>query len=174
MGTINYKTSDYITLGLKPLDADEYKNDSDFMNFIQEEWGVDITNENVVESAIEEQIEVDYQCIREEIEKVLDNYDFYYYNVSIKSGYYEGFSIDIENNISIFNDYAEKMEANKEITQIKKCLLECAKMGLVQCFPGWCTGYNDYNGTVKSIKDAIKAMRSEIKSTPTWNSYKEY
>lgn len=42
---------------------------------------------------------------------------------------------------------------------------------MVQCSPGWCTGYNDYKGTCKAIGTAIKAMRDEVKNTPTWTQY---
>lgn len=44
-------------------------------------------------------------------------------------------------------------------------------MGLVKCSPGWCTGYADYNGTIAAIGEAIKAMRDEVKATPTWRQY---
>lgn len=43
--------------------------------------------------------------------------------------------------------------------------------GLVQCSPGWCTGYNDYKGTIVAIKAAIKEMREEVKTIPTWAQY---
>lgn len=44
-------------------------------------------------------------------------------------------------------------------------------MGLVACFPGWCTGYRDYNGTLEAIREAVKEMRSELKTAPTWTQY---
>lgn len=46
-----------------------------------------------------------------------------------------------------------------------------ARLGLVKCSPGWCTGYSDYNGTMAAIKAAIKSMREEAKQTPTWAQY---
>lgn len=42
MGTINYYTSNYITLGIKPYEPEDLLSDSDFMQFIKEEWKVDI------------------------------------------------------------------------------------------------------------------------------------
>lgn len=43
--------------------------------------------------------------------------------------------------------------------------------GMVQCSPGWCTGYNDYKGTCRAINAAIKVMRDEVNNTPTWAQY---
>lgn len=65
-----------------------------------------------------------------------------------------------------------KKEAQKEITAIKNLLTECAGLGLVQCFPGWCTGYNDYKGTLAAIKAAVKEMRQEMRQAPTWSQYR--
>ena len=33
------------------------------------------------------------------------------------------------------------------------------------CYPGWCTGYEDYKGTCKAIVAAIKGIRDEVKIT---------
>lgn len=54
---------------------------------------------------------------------------------------------------------------------MNKVQQNCAGLGLVQCSPGWCTGYNDYNGTIKAIKAAIKEMRDELRTIPTWAQY---
>lgn len=171
MGTINYFTSDYITLGIKPYSSYDLENDPCFMEEIQDqinEYGG--TVENAINDYIQECYEADYSNIEHELNK----HSFYYFHIAIKPGYYEGFTLDIENNFSLcFDDYEEKQEAQKEITEIKKFLIDCAGMGLVQCFPGWCTGYNDYTGTKKAINEAIKEMRSEVKSSPTWAQYRK-
>ena len=115
---------------------------------------------------------MDYEDDRTNIESILSRYSFYYFHVTIKAGYYEGFSLDIENNFSVaFDGWEDKRAAQKEITSLKQCLLECAGSGLVACYPGWCTGYEDYNGTCKAIAAAIKDMREEVKITPTWLQY---
>lgn len=91
-----------------------------------------------------------------------------------KYGNYEGFTLDIENNFPIaFDGWEDRREANKEITEIKEFLIACAGLGLVECSPGWCTGYNDYKGTIAAIKAAIKNMREEVKRTPTWAQYEK-
>lgn len=172
MGAINYFTSDYITLGVKPYDTDDYIKDNDFMDFIREEWNVNTEDENEVLNAVNEQINTDYEADRENAESILNKYGFYYYHIAIKPGYYEGFTLDIENNFGVaYDDYIEKREAQKEITQLKNCLLELAGVGLVACSPGWCTGYADYNGTLEAIKEAIQEMRQEARTTPTWRDY---
>jgi hypothetical protein len=174
MGAINYHTSDYITLSIKPYNTTDYINDCDFMDFIKENWNIDINNETELLNAVNEQINIDYECDRENVENILDKYYFYYFHVVIKPGYYEGFSLDIENNFGLFyNSYEDKKEAQKEITQLKKCLLELAGVGMVETFPHWCTGYKDYKETIQGIKNAIKEMREECKHIPTYNTYNE-
>lgn len=104
---------------------------------------------------------------------VIDEYSFYYFNVAIKPGYYDGFTVQIENNFPVaFDWYQEKNDAHKEITQLKKCLLElCKKAGLVEVFTGWCTRYSTKAETRQAIKKAVQEMRSDVKSTPTWAQY---
>lgn len=148
MGAVNYFTSDYITMGLRPYDTDENNNiDYDEINYC-------------------------YEADRENIENELGKHNFYYYHIVIKPGYYEGFTLDIENNFPVALDgWEDRKAANKEITEIKQFLIDCAGLGLVKCSPGWCTGYADYNGTIKAIKEAIKEMRLELSTIPTWLQY---
>lgn len=120
MGTINYCTSDYITIGQQPLDLYELENNPDFMQELRE-------------------------C-------------------------YE-LQPDEDATAAIFDDYREKREAQKEITQIKAFLTECAGIGLVSVYPGWCTGYADHQQTLDDIKKAVQEMREEAKTTPTWAQY---
>lgn len=144
MGAINYFTSDYITMGIKPYSVE--------MNDFDREYA--------------------YSADFENINDILSSYDFYYFHVKIKPGYYEGFTLDIENNFSIaFDGWEDKQDAQREITSLKKCLLKCAGAGMVQCSPGWIPAYNDYKGTCKAIGNAIKIMREELKNTPTWAQY---
>lgn len=112
------------------------------------------------------------ECYRE-VEEVFNNYSFYYFHITLKIGYYEGFSIDIENNFSIFfEDADEKQEAQKEITQIKAFLMDCMNCGLVSTVPGWCVTYKDFKDTKADILKAIKDMRAEVAGTPTYYTLK--
>ena len=169
MGAVNYSTSDYITLGIKPYDCADLENDAYFMKEAKAEvaeYGGTI--EDCVSNYIENCYEADYANVK----AVLDKYQLWYYRITIMPGYYEGFALDIENNYCVALDsWEDRREMNKEITQIKQLLLECAGLGLVACYPGWCTSYEDYNDTIKAIKAAIKEMRAEVKATPTWAQY---
>lgn len=169
MGAVNYFTSDYITLGLRPYDSSDFENDADFMKELQaevDEYG------GTVESALQDYINTCYEEDYSNIETELAKHGFYYFHITIKNGYYEGFTLDIENNFPVaFDFWQEKRDAQKEITEIKQFLIACAGLGLVKCSPGWCTGYADYKETVKAIGAAIKEMREEVKATPTWLQY---
>ena len=169
MGAINYYTSNYITMGLRPYDRYELTNDPEFMEELQreiDEYG------GTVETALASYINECYSCDYDNIKMELEKHYFYYYHITIKPGYYDGFTLDIENNFPVALDsWEDRREAMKEITEIKQFLIDCAGLGLVACFPGWCTGYSDYNGTIQAIKAAIKEMRSELKTIPTWSQY---
>lgn len=152
MGAVNYFTSDYITMGLRPYDIDDFTDENNNIDY--------------------DEINYCYEADRKNIETELAKHNFYYYHITIKPGYYEGFTLDIENNFPVALDgYEDRRHANKEITEIKQFLIECAGLGLVKCSPGWCTGYADYNGTIKAIKEAIKEMRLELSTIPTWLQY---
>ena len=169
MGAVNYFTSDYITMGIEPYSAYDLENDQDFMDALRDE-----VNEygGTMDEALECYIQTSYETDEMNIEFILEKYSFDYFHVAVKPGYYEGFTLDIENNYPVaFDGWEDKRAAQREITRLKKCLFECAGAGMVQCSPGWCTGYNDYKGTRKAIGDAIKGMRDEVKNTPTWAQY---
>ena len=145
MGTINYKTSDFITLGYNCNNIDY---DDEFYHEIITDY---------------------YDQIRYGLEKER----FYYFHVTLEPGYYEGHSINIEFNFSVcFDCWEDKAAAQKEITEIKAFLLECVNdYECVAVFPGWCTGYADYNETLKELSAAIHEMRETVKQTPTYSQY---
>lgn len=142
MGTINYKTSDFITIGY---------------------------NCNSIDYDDELYYEIIQDCYDQAV-RTLKKCDFHYFHVTIEPGYYEGFSINIEHNYNYCYDYSEeKRLAQKEITQIKKFLLECIEnFECVAVYPGWCTGYANYNETIKELNGAIHEMRETVRNTPTW------
>ncbi len=146
MGTINYKTSDYITLGY-------YTNNIDY----EEEFFSD-----------------DIQFEFDEINALLNKEYFNYYYITLEPGYYEGFSFYIENNFSYcFDSYGEKLEALKEITRIKKFLIHIVEnFNVCAVAPGWCTSYFDYKETISRINAAAAEMRGDVKNTPTYYKLK--
>ena len=147
MGTINYRTSDYITIGYN-LDFVDYE-DEYYYEYINDYY--------------------------EQIKFRLEQEYFYYFNVKLIPGYYEGFSIDIEFNFGIcFDGWEDRKQAQKEITRLKSFLTEC--INDFECsvvFPGWCTKYLNYKDSLNELNAAIKEMREQVKLTPTWNKYKK-
>ena len=144
MGTINYSRSDYITMGLKPYDPAAFADENGNIDY--------------------KEMESCYESDQQNAEFIIGKYNFYYFSVTTKPGYYEGFSVDIEFNFpEFFNNCQERAEAQK--------LVELAGVGLVSRRPGWCTGYDDYTGTLKLIRAAIKAMRADVAETPTFRQY---
>ena len=169
MSTINYRTSDYITLAIKPYDPERMKQDPDFMQQI-----TSLAREfnTTVDEEITLFINGLYEADTENAKTILSDHPLYYYHIRIRPGYYEGLSIDIENNFPVAYDcYDDKRAAQREITEIKKLLNDLAGGGFVACFPGYCTGYCDYAETINLIDDAIRAMRDETKTIPTWRQY---
>lgn len=149
MGTINYRHSNFITLGPELFDAEDFEDENGNVDY--------------------EAMYFAYENARESIESILGKYDFCYFHVTTKPGYYEGFTLDIEENFGLCYDcYADKLAALKEATQLKKLLLECADNGLCEIHPGWVTTYRSHDDTVKGICAAIKELREIIKSTPTY------
>ena len=171
MGAVNYGSSDYITLGIELYDFDDVKQG--YIDFLIDEGMEPDDAENAAtDQTVYDEIEEYYSCDRENAESIIRKYNPYNYHVSVKSGYYEGLYIDIENNYPVcFDDYKEKRDAQKEITNIKNMLLELAGCGFIQVYPGWITTYKDYQETKKAINEAIKDMRTEARTTPTWRDY---
>jgi hypothetical protein len=151
MGTINYFTSDYITLGVNP---DEYRENDDFLD---DPDGVLYCDDYIND-------------LYDEVENALNRENFYYFHVAIKPGYYEGFSIDIEFNFGYCLDgWQDRREAQKEITRIKEFLMRCINdFELCAVSPGWCTAYYGYNETLKKLDKAIKEMRETVNRAQTW------
>ena len=169
MGTVNYSTSEYITLGVKPYCAYDLERDADFMDEARER--VEMYG-GTLEDFIYQWIEYQYQADRANVKAILERYAFVYFHVSIEPGYYEGFTLDIEPNYGIcYDTWKDKRAAQRELTRLQACLLECAGVGLVECWPGWCTGYASYTETCEGIRKAIKRMREGVRSTLTWSRY---
>lgn len=150
MGAINYKTSDYITIGIKPYDYKDYEDENGNIDY--------------------DEMNYDYECDFVNVKATLEKYDFSFFHVTMELGYYEGFMIDIESNNDLCYDcWQDKKAALKEVTRLKLFLLECVDLGLCQVFPGWCPGYATRDESIKAIKKAMKELKETIKHTPTWN-----
>lgn len=169
MGTVNYSKSDFITLGIIPYRYEDFANDPEITQDAIEQAELHGTT---MEYELLDTLNYYYECDYFNISGQLRRHNFHYFHVDIKPGYYEGFTIDIEFNYGIFfESWDDRRDANKEITEIKKFLKDCAGLGMVACFPGLCTTYYDYAETLKEISRATKEMRETVKSVPTWNQY---
>lgn len=145
MGAINYFTSDYITIGYN-LNNIDYEDDF-YIDYISDYY--------------------------DQVKYRLNQEDFYYFNVILTPGYYEGFTIDIEFNFKVcFDGWEDKKLAQKEITRLKAFLTECINdFECCAVFPGWSTSYTNYNESIELLNAAIKEMRETVKNTPTYNQY---
>lgn len=149
MGAINYGSNEYFNIGVNP----------------ENYW---IENENGKNEFLDFEMQWDY----EQVENILSKYHFDYFNISIESGYYEGFYININFDYLWVESY-EKPLILKELTQIKLLLLECCNYGLVKYSAGWCMGYSDTSNTINSIKTRIKELKEYFKHYPTYNIYRK-
>ena len=140
MGTINYGTSKYITMGIEPVisydqECTDFLEDNDYYN----------------------------------AKYILEEYSFYFFPVSLEYGYYEGFYFMIENNLpAVFDDDQEKADAVEEVKSMYTFLTDLAGVGIVSVLPGWCTAYRNYNDTLEDIKAAVLEMTEAIAATPVY------
>lgn len=168
MGTINYGTSDYVTLGAC-IDSYLYKKDKHLMEELQKEateYGT------TVEEELQRYIDSDCEELYSQAEDILKDYDFEYFKVELEFGYYDGFYLKLEQYLPIFfADYEERKEANKEVPKLKEMLMRLVGIGMRSCYPGWCTGWADREESIKDIKEGVKKMRADIKEIMTYSRF---
>lgn len=137
MGAINYKTSEYITMGLELWNARKIDQASDLYDLAQDE---------------------------------IDRREFSFWRVTLEPGYYEGFSVNIEQELpDCFNDSDEAFDARMDVEIMRDLLTALADdVGLVACYPGWCTSYADKNETQEMINAALARMAADVEDTPVY------
>ena len=144
MGAINYYTSKFVTVGYNLSNID-YENEY-YNDDIQEQF--------------------------DDINSLLQKEYFSIFSVKLLPGYYEGFTINIDFNYLYFDDYIEKQDALKELTKLKKFLIDSIKnYDCCVCSPGWCTAYKNYNDSIKAINEKIKGAKQYIKTIPTYKNF---
>jgi hypothetical protein len=151
MGAINYGSNDYFNIGMNLPIFDNYTSYTDR----QYEY------------------ETELEFLYDETQQLINKYNFDYFTVKIEPGYYEGFYIHIDFDFLWLDNYQEKLTVLKEITQLKKFLLECCQYGLVRYSPGWCTSYYSEQETIQDVKAAIKEMKQNFRNYPTYYTYKK-
>ena len=166
MGTINYRTSDYITLGIVPLDIYDVEHDADIMEELTEqvkEYGGTI--EDAICSYIRDAEDDDYDNIR----YIIDDFRFDHIRVDIIPGYHAGFYLDIEFTPDDDLTDDERRNIRYELYQLENLLEKCADCGMVEVTPGWCTHYSTYDETLTAIHDAIGEMLEDLAAVPAYN-----
>lgn len=155
MGTINYNSNKYITLGVNMITIYEECKELEINDF---------------HYCVDDEVET----LWEEISNTLLKYTFEYFEVELVNGYYDGFYLDIKGKDYVFfDDTKEKNDTLKEATKLKELMLEVVENGLVACFPSWVTTYLDYNNSIKEINKAIKEIKKDIQAIPTYRNYKK-
>ena len=160
MGTINYMTSDFLTIGLNlnDFDFDDIKRDM-------------IENYDDLPDPSDSEV-YDYIYDMEgdmlfEVEHKLRDYDFSVFDVEICPGYYEGFSINIKLDCLYLWDEEEREKAFKEAANIRDLWLwSVYNADCCEVWPGWVTSYKSYEETLKSIDEAYNEMIEEVKKIP--------
>ena len=165
MGTVNYKTSDIITLGLRPYEPRDFELDPDFMDEARrqsEHYGDDI--DSIIYQAIADYTEDD----RLTAENIISRYSFEFFHVSIEPGYYEGFSVNISDDLpSEYWDADERQQTLTDAANMGDMLEELVNdVCMVEVWPGWCTTYHDADRTLKDIHKAIRGLIYDINDTP--------
>ena len=165
MGTVNYKTSDIITLGLRPYEARDFELDPDFMEDARErcdENGCSLFD--WIEGTINEYTEDDRQTAKH----IISRYSFEFFHVSIEPGYYEGFSVNISDDLpGEYWDAEEREQALTDAANLGDMLKELVNDAcLVECCPGWCTTYQDPAHSLMNVKKAMRELIAEINDTP--------
>ena len=154
MGTINYGRNKVFCVGL-----DIY---SDWYDNLEE-----IEQEEYVEDMLFE------------TKTILEKYSFEYFKVKIEYGYYDGFYLDIEDEYAWFNTYEDKLNAIKELSNIKRLIVELLELGLVNYIAGWCTTIYEYKEhkkeILKELNESIKEQKELVKKqyTDKTLSYKD-
>lgn len=167
MGTINFRTSDYITLGPHPYDVRDFEADKPSIIENMLENGYRNITDNEFYEYVYRLIHDYYDDDCYNAKGVLEDYRFHYFDIEIDYGYYEGFSINIDYNYKgdNFSDIEEKREAKEETDKVKECLVNLAGIGLRACYPFWYTEYEDYDATLAKINEAVEEMKEDVRMT---------
>lgn len=165
MGTINYGTSKYITMGIDPYDFEQVKNC--IIEDLQEDQE-DITPGEISDQEVYDRIDFYYEADRDNAEYYLNELNLNTGNFSVKlnPGYYEGLYISIDYDILYFYDQDEKDETIQDAKKIIDLLKNLAGIGFQACHPFWYTTFKSYEETLKEIETAYNDMISDIDNTP--------
>lgn len=154
MGAVNYGRNQYFNIGY----CTEY-----------------IVNH---ESAEEEQLLI--ECEAENVQSIIDDFSFNFFEVEIKSGNYIGFYLNISTNekldlsVDYFLDSTEKKMMLADIQLLKKMLLKLLKgTALTQYSSGWCTVYFDRRQSIFNLNESFAELRNKALNIPCYRAFKK-
>lgn len=151
MGTINYGNNEFFNIG---MNLNQFDN---ILNYEDRQF----------------EYETEFNFLIDEIDTILSKYDFEFFNITYKIGYYEGFYFNIDFKYSYLDDHKERLLVLKELTQLGKLLKEFCCLGLVEYSPGWCMGYYDEETTSEDIKKTIRELKQKFLKYPTYRTLKK-
>lgn len=153
MGTINYKTMEYITLAIQPYDFDDIKTGI----LEDDQYSPEEITENLVYDTINEY----YSCDSENAKSIINNFYSLYFKLDIEPGYYDGLQIILDTDFC-FDTEEDKKQCLDDLESLKKCLIDLAGVGFVACVPFWFMTYYDYKQTLEKIEKATEAIKTDI------------
>ena len=154
MGTINYKSGNIITLGLN-LDFE-----IEDVEQLAEEWECSIEDAEYEEKQLytEDAMNISQEIIDEiNVKEWVD--------IHIEEGYYEGFSVVVNNNYVLDDDLEEedKQEIIEGLEETRKGLKRLTDTYLDVCYPWWSTRFEEgREANHKAIDEAIDSAIEEI------------
>ena len=161
MGTVNYKTSELITIASPaPRYFEDYR--------LGAEEEARETGEDVDE-IIDRWIEIDEEDAWTAAKDAASRFYGNFYGIKAEPGYYQGTQLYITVNTPDEIDDDERAAALEEIGQLEQILLElCRDYDFYETFPGWCTGRSNYAETLEAISRAADEERARIEALPAW------
>ena len=116
---------------------------------------------------VDDEDEIIIQDLYDEAVNIVNKYSFYWFKAEIKSGYYEGFYLDLDkdyydeddNNL----DNEEINEILDEIKELEKMLMELIDEGCMNvCYPHWCTGWKNYADSKIKVVEAMNKIKEKL------------
>lgn len=160
MGAINYGSNNILlNLGVET----NYYPDKEEIEAYRKDFDENDLSDEEIENFFMDDYYLWLEMEFKDIEKSIpDNLEFY--EITLESGYYEGYYLKIKDVYSWLDCWEEKALMNKELTRIKKFLLNCIlNHGFVVYRAGWCTAYESQSKSIELLNKAISQERDRIK-----------
>ena len=161
MGTINFLTSDFLTLASAPLYSEDY---SECAEERAEETGKSV--EAVIDSMMSLDEENSWIAAKEAAAKTARN-DFW--KLEAAPGYYEGSQVVIHNELPESITDEERQTALTEVDGLKVLLIGLVESAnFLETAPGWCPKWSARAETLASVDRAAEEMREAVLAVPAW------